>query len=278
MIDAHIHVVPPNLPGVGPLDELLLRSVDEIAVALKRQMLLAGATMAFAMGEWNGTPDDPLGIASTCRIAERVPGLHPIGICDPTRGDDPEHLAAVESELKRSRVVALKCYLGYLHYEPSHANYRRYYELAGHYGVPVVFHTGDTHSSRAKLKYAHPLGIDDVAVDHPETKFVLAHVGNPWMIDAAEVVYKNPNVWAEVSGLVVSKTGWPSEGDILADIASRLTASFRYAERPDRFLFGTDWPLIGIAEYARFIRRCIPEEFHAGLFEANARTIYRIPS
>jgi pantetheine-phosphate adenylyltransferase len=32
---------------------------------------------------------------------------------------------------------------------------------------------------------------------------VLAHVGNPWLTDAAEVVYKNVNVWADLSGLVV---------------------------------------------------------------------------
>jgi predicted TIM-barrel fold metal-dependent hydrolase len=28
----------------------------------------------------------------------------------------------------------------------------------------------------------------------PETKFVLAHFGNPWILDAAQVVYKNMNV------------------------------------------------------------------------------------
>jgi hypothetical protein len=26
----------------------------------------------------------------------------------------------------------------------------------------------------------------------------MAHAGNPWMIDAAEVVYKNLNVWVDV--------------------------------------------------------------------------------
>ena len=35
-----------------------------------------------------------------------------------------------------------------------------------YFDVPVVFHTGDTSSKRAKLKYADPLTIDEVAVDH----------------------------------------------------------------------------------------------------------------
>ena len=101
------------------------------------------------------------------------------------------------------RVVALKGYLGYLHFEPAHANYRRYYELAAKYKLPVMFHTGDTYSPKAKLKFAHPLGVDEVAVDHPDTRFLICHIGNPWVTDAAEVIYKNMNVWADLSGLVV---------------------------------------------------------------------------
>src|SRR5208282_4375038 len=92
---------------------------------------------------------------------------------------------------------------GYLHFHPADPAYRPYYELAARRRLPFIFHTGDTYSPYAKLKYAHPLGVDEVAVDHPDVRFVLAHVGNPWMIDAAEVVYKNVNVWADLSGLIV---------------------------------------------------------------------------
>ena len=44
-----------------------------------------------------------------------------------------------------------------------------YGRLAAKYDIPVIFHTGDTYSQSAKVKYAHPLFIDDVAVDFPET-------------------------------------------------------------------------------------------------------------
>ena len=79
----------------------------------------------------------------------------------------------VEQILADGRVVALKVYLGYLHYGPEHDNYRPYYELAERHHLPVIFHTGDTFSPIAKLKYAHPLLIDEVAVDHPNVRFVL---------------------------------------------------------------------------------------------------------
>jgi hypothetical protein len=279
MIDAHIHVVPPNLPGVGSLAGVLRAPPDVVAAALREAMRAGGVTHALAMGQWNAGDDDPLGIESTLRVADRVPGLKAIGICCPQRGADPDHLRRVDAELARGRVAALKCYLGYLHYEPAHPHYRRYYELAGRHKVPVVFHTGDTYSPQAKLKFAHPLGVDEVAVDHPEARFVLAHVGNPWMTDAAQVVYKNLNVWADLSGLVVGDGEQFADDeyrDTLSDLAAHLRRAFRYAERPNRFVFGTDWPLVPIAPYRQFIASVLPPACHQQVFEENARVLFRL--
>lgn len=277
MIDAHIHVVPPNLPGTGSLDKLLQASPDTIAQVLRSQMQAAGITHVFAMGEWNCTDEDPLGIQRTLQIGEKVPGLRAIGIMDPTKTDDAHH-RRVEAVMKSGVVIALKGYLGYLHYEPAHPNYRRYYELAAQYRIPVIFHTGDTYSPWAKLKYAHPLGVDEVAVDHPNTRFVMAHVGNPWMIDCAQVIYKNMNVWCDLSAIVLGDeatfTAEESQ-ERIADAIQRLRAAFRFAERPNRFLFGTDWPLAPMATYRDFIRTAIPEEFHDMIFAENAYTLFR---
>src|SRR5438067_1679646 len=202
MIDAHIHAVPPNLPGTGALAPVLRMSPETIASELRLQMQLAGVTHALGMGQWNIGEDDPLGVNRTLRLAEMVPGLRAIGVADPTKTDDA-HFRRCEEVLATGRVVALKGYLGYLYYEPAHPNYRRYYELSAKYRVPVFFHTGDTYSPMAKLRFAHPLGVDEVAVDHPDARFVISHIGNPWVTDCAEVVYKNMNVWADLSGLIV---------------------------------------------------------------------------
>lgn len=279
MIDVHLHVVPPRLPGVGSLSGTLRLKPEVIAAALRSEMQAAQIELVFAMGEWNVGDHDPLGLARTLQIAELVPGLRVIGVANPDRGDDPEHLKRVEQELARRRVAALKCYLGYLHYEPAHPNYRRYYELAAQYQIPVFFHTGDTYSAMAKLKYAHPLGVDEVAVDHPDTRFVICHLGNPWLTDAAEVVYKNLNVWADLSGLIVGdETVLVSEEDreMLADVTQSVRRAFRYASRPNRFLFGSDWPLIPLAPYKQFLASIIPSEFHPEVFETNARTLFRL--
>jgi hypothetical protein len=282
MIDAHIHVVPPQLPGVGTLNPVLEQEPELLAAALRREMQAAAANAVLAMGCWhpNRHPaaDDPLGVASTLSIARSVPGLHAIGIADPGR-TEPEHLQAVEAVLATGRVRALKAYLGYLHYAPDHAGYRPYYEMAERHRLPFIFHTGDTYSPFAKLRYAQPVLVDEVAVDHPRVNFVLSHLGNPWMTEAAEVVYKNINVWADVSGLVVGNGDSftaAERQEMLQETAASIRRAFRYAERPNRFLYGSDWPLAPMAAYRQFIAAAIPEMYHPQVFEDNAHTLFQI--
>jgi predicted TIM-barrel fold metal-dependent hydrolase len=278
MIDTHVHVVRPQLPGVGSLSPLLEGTAEAVAAALRQEMQAAGITHALAMGCCGGRPEDPVGVAGTLAVARSVPGLFAIGVADPRR-TEPEHLRRAEAALAAKQVRALKGYLGYLPFAPDHAGYRPYYELAERHGVPFVFHTGDTYSAVARLRFAHPLGVDDVAVDHPGVKFVLAHLGNPWLMDAAEVVYKNVNVWADLSGLVVGGgASWASEErrETLEDTRAALRRAFRFAERPNRFLYGSDWPLAPMKEYRAFIASAIPETYHDQVFAENARVLFRI--
>ncbi len=293
-IDAHIHVVHTGVPGipekVAPdgtrfVDPLAApaEEVNDLVKAIKSEMEAAGVEHALCMPCWQRGEDDPLGINGTLRLSEGVPGLHAIGIADPTR-TEKEHLERVEKILKGGRVKAFKAYLGYLHYGPDSPNYRPYYELAACYDIPFVFHTGDTYSHLAKVKYAHPLLVDEVAVDHPDVRFVLAHVGYPWTIDTGEVVYKNnkkerANVWTDLSGLVVGSAkqfqtyreqGW------LDQVAVEIRKVFDYAERPDRFLYASDWPLAPLATYRDFIREAIPAVFHKAVFYDNAMALFKL--
>jgi uncharacterized protein len=276
MIDMHIHVVNPNLPGDKDLDPLLDGPFDALAAAVRREMKGAGVTRALGMGRWDAPPDDPLGINGTLRLATLVPGLQAIGIADPTRRG-PAHFRRVEQALESGKVRALKAYLGYVHHGPDSPGYVPYYELAARYRLPFIFHTGDTYSTRAKLKYAHPLLVDEVAVDHPDVRFVLAHFGNPWLVDAAEVVYKNPNVWADLSGLAVG-----DEADFrdeahrqgLADTVENVRRAMRYTDRPDRFLYGSDWPLVPMTTYRDFVRSIVPEGQWDLVFEKNAEALF----
>ncbi len=110
-------------------------------------------------------------------------------------------------------------------------------------------------------------------------KFVLAHLGNPWLTDAAEVVYKNVNVWADLSGLAVGDDeAFTNEErrETLQEAQQDVRRAFRYAERPNRFLYGSDWPLAPMAAYRSFLAAAIPELHHPMVFEDNARSLFRL--
>lgn len=145
--------------------------------------------------------------------------------------------------LERDDVAGIKFYLGYEHvYPESEAVYRVMHEMQRS-GKTAIFHTGDCLCSKgtasAKLKYAHPLGIDDVATDFPDIRIVIAHMGYPWHRDAAEVCYKNSNVFADVSGFVYGKFDERSTKQFERTINEFVDV----AGGTDRLLFGSDWPI-----------------------------------
>jgi predicted TIM-barrel fold metal-dependent hydrolase len=238
----------------------------------------SGAEVLLGMGHMGGGEDDPLGIASTLRIAALLPALHPIGVADPSR-TDTDHLQRAERQMQSGKVKALKGYLGYLYYGPDSPGYVPYYELAARYQVPFIFHTGDNYSDVAKVKYAHPLLVDEVAVDHRQVNFVMAHFGNPWITDAAEVLYKNENVWADLSGLLVGDEAFfanLAERGALRRTVERIKQGIEFTERPDKFLYGTDWPLAPMRVYRDFVRHMFPDEFHQAVFNDNARALFKL--
>src|SRR6202790_5106423 len=70
------------------------------------------------------------------------------------------------------------------------------YRAAEANGVPVMFHTGTSIFPGARNKYGDPIYLDDVAVDFPKLKILLAHGGRPlWMQTAFFLVRRHPNVY-----------------------------------------------------------------------------------
>lgn len=290
VIDPHIHVIDPRHPGVPKLlasnDLALNGDAQLLARLLSDQMTESKTSMAMGMPGWSQiTENDPLAINRTLQIGALLPDklkLFAIGAADPNRSSDAKHMKRVEDQLADGKVKALKCYLGYLPFGPDHEARLPYYELAKKYKIPVIFHTGDTYSRKAQLKFAHPLGVDDVAVKYPEVRFVLAHLGNPWILDAAEVVYKNNqfgdgNVWADLSALFVStQASHYQKTGILDDIQKKVRHAISFTERPDRFIYASDWPLNGMSFYRDFIKDVVPPEHHGAIFHDNAKLLFNL--
>ena len=119
------------------------------------------------------------------------------------RGESRSDLFHMEERIRDGLVKGIKLYPGYDKYPINDPSLEAVFRLAGKYDVPVMIHCGDTFARDAKVRMAHPLLVDDVAVDYPDVRFVICHLGNPWFQDTAEVLYKNDNVFADMSGLVL---------------------------------------------------------------------------
>lgn len=159
-------------------------------------------------------------------------------------------LADLRVLLHEGRVKGLKLYPGYEAFYVHDPRMRVVYELAGEFDVPVMIHTGDTYDPKGKVKYAHPLEVDEVAVDFREVTFVICHLGNPWVTDAMEVIYKNENVVGDISGFTLGQFDERFEQYMLQAVKQVLT----FAGDPASLLFGSDWPICQLPAYLRFVR------------------------
>jgi len=108
------------------------------------------------------------------------------------------------------------------------------YRAAEANGIPVMFHTGTSIFPGARNRYGDPIFIDDVAVDFPKMKIILAHGGRPlWMHTAFFLLRRHPNVFLDISGIPPT---------------ALLKYFPRLSEIAHKTLFGTDWPGPGVPD------------------------------
>jgi uncharacterized protein len=138
------------------------------------------------------------------------------------------------------------------------------YRAAEANGIPVMFHTGTSVFPGARNKYGDPIYVDDVAVDFPKLKILLAHGGRPlWMETAFFLIRRHPNVYLDISGIP----------------PRRLLEYFpRLAEIAHKTLFGTDWPGPGVPDIKQnvdeFRALDMPEAMRQQIFRRTAATIW----
>lgn len=184
--------------------------------------------------------------------------------------------AMVEEHLRREQCCGIKLYPGYDNHYVTDPLYEPYYELAEKYNKPVAIHTGQTQGSDAKLKYCHPLTLDDIATDHPRVQFVMCHFGNPFLADAAAVLEKNPNMAADISGLLAGLEDLDGYFIFKRQYVEMLQGWLSYGDYWDRLIFGTDWPGVNMSNYVEFVDRLVPDKYKEGLMFDNANTIYQL--
>jgi hypothetical protein len=70
-------------------------------------------------------------------------------------------------------------------------------EVANELGVPLLTHCAPLAGSRAK--YAHPIYLDDVALDFPQLNIIAAHMGNMWWREWAALAHCKKNLCGDLA-------------------------------------------------------------------------------
>ena len=263
IVDCHVHVNNYEDETVHVLD----RSIDLLSRTMRRNRV----DLALILTSYTVTPGRP----STRQVVEAVrdlPYLSVVAGLDFTSFDQ-DTLVELADYVRDGKVRGLKLYPGYQPFYPSDARWEPAYAFAAEHQIPVMIHTGDTYSPRGKLKYAHPLHVDEVAVDHPDVQFVICHLGNPWIRDCMEVVYKNPNVYADISGLTLGAF----EDRFEVYIRRQVQEMMLFGVEPSYVMFGTDWPIASMESYLTFMQElAIPEADKRKILADNAIQLFRL--
>jgi predicted TIM-barrel fold metal-dependent hydrolase len=138
------------------------------------------------------------------------------------------------------------------------------FRVAEDRGVPVMIHTGTSVFPGARNVHADPMAADDVGVDFPRLRVILAHAGRPLHGDTAVfLARRHPNFYLDLSGIPPKR---------LFHYVPRL------ADLSDRCLWGSDWPSPGVADLRRnveeFLSLDLTEEARRAILSENAARLF----
>ena len=209
---------------------------------LLEEMADAGVTKAVILGQDTHATPNPAFKSYTLRndelakIAERSGDrLIPFAGVDPN--DGKKAVAELKRAVKQLGMRGLKVHSSA---NSVYINDRRsmypIYNFCEEAKIPVLFHTGTTGLGDCEIKYSKTELVDEVCQSFPDLKVIMAHFGWPWPDVAIAIALRNPNVFIDVSGWkpkYIPPTVLPYLNGILQD----------------RFLFGTDYPMLRQREW-----------------------------
>jgi len=272
-VDTHLHLSRwwPDIRATGYRTDL-----DFTVEGLLREMDAAGIGQGILI-QVNDAPTVEKGLIEARGLVAQSHGrLRLVSTVDPTKGPK-----AVADQIARwekvPELTGIKLFPGYNPFYPHDRRLDPVYEYAQRRKLPVLIHTGDTLDSLALVKYARPIEVDEVAVRFREVPFVLCHFGNPWVDEAAEIVYKNPNVYADTSGLLAHPSH-PLFDRMVQLCRQRVLEGILMVGATNRILYGSDWPLIDLKVALALITGLeLSERDRAAILGGNARRLFGLP-
>ncbi len=236
-------------------------TVDDIATYYRDRRMLA-VVFAVDSGLTTGQPRIPNRFVLD-KAREHPDVLIPFASIDPRRGKDGVREA--QGLLDEGTIRGFKFHPNIQQFHPNDPVAYPLYELIESAGVVALFHTGHSGIGSGlpggggiRLKYGNPMSIDDVAVDFPGMKIVMAHPSFPWQDEAISIAMHKPQVSIDLSGWTPKR--FPPQ------LVKAITTTLRR-----QALFGSDFPLITPDRWIDdFSTLDIPTDATAAILKDNA--------
>jgi len=149
---------------------------------------------------------------------------------DPRRPDAPALFRRCIEELKMN---GLKWHPDNGYYPNSKEAYA-VLEVANELGVPLLTHCSPLSGSRAK--YAHPIHLDDIALDFPNVDIIAAHSGGMWWREWAALAHSKKNICGDLAM-------WQLHAVAKPDYFRRYLREMLDIVGSEQVLFSTDGPV-----------------------------------
>ena len=195
--------------------------------------------------------------------------MMPFASINPHRGD--EGVREARRLVQAGSVRGLKLHPPIQEFFPNDRLAYPLYEVFAEAKLPVVFHTGHSGIGTGmrggggiRLKYGHPMPIDDVAVDFPDMPIIMAHPSFPWQDEAISVCLHKPQVYIDLSG-------WSPKyfSPTLIQYANSLLKH--------KVMFGSDYPLLTPDRWiADFQKIQIKDEVRPLIMKENAVRLFQL--
>jgi uncharacterized protein len=115
--------------------------------------------------------------------------------------NEPDCVEQFEYCVKNLGLKGLKLGPVYQHFDPQDRKYWPLFKTCEQFGLPIMWHQGTTFPSRSRLNWGLPLQLEDIAMDFPDLKMIIAHLGHPWEEDLVVLIRKCPNVYTDISAV-----------------------------------------------------------------------------
>jgi uncharacterized protein len=249
--------------GIGKMPEY---SLPELAEYYRERKM---AAVAFGVDSVSQTGEEPVPTNEEVAelAAEHSDVIIPFGSIDPARG--AAGVRAARKLVTDYGVKGFKFHPNTQAFFPNDRSAYPLYEVIAEHNLVALFHTGQTGvgaGQRAgggiRLKYSNPMHVDDVAVDFPDMKIILAHPSFPWQDEALSVATHKPQVYIDLSGW--SPKYFPPQ---LVQYANSLLKN--------KVLFGSDFPVITPERWMKdFDSISIKDEVRPKIMKENAAKLF----